>query len=62
MKDERIDYIERLIIGVRKQIKKDYGWSGKEITIPAKWVDADILCDVIETEVLPRLKNEAIKE
>ena len=58
MKPERIDYLERLVEGVRGQVKKSYCWYDGEITIPAKWLDADILCDVIEKEVLPELKNK----
>lgn len=59
MNEDRKDYIRRLIVGVREQIAKDpetieineqvteYG----DLT-PAKWVDADLLCSVIEKEVL----------
>jgi len=46
------DYLIRLIEGVREQVKKSYCWSGGEITIPAKWIDASILCDVVEREIL----------
>jgi hypothetical protein len=47
------DYICRLIAGVRQQIEKDpdtikaYNDCGDYVTI-ARWIDASILCDVIE--------------
>ena len=43
------DYLIRLIAGVRKEIE-DGSWLC--VGIPAKWVDAALLCDVVEHEIL----------
>jgi len=53
----RKDYIRRLIAGVRKQMAKDprtieaVKEFGEEVTIGA-WLDASILCCVIEKDIL----------
>lgn len=52
MDDETKDYIERLIAGVRYQIDKEVTYHHGEKCYPSKWIDASILCDVIEREIL----------
>ena len=53
----RLDYLKRLIKGVRKQTDKDPETIeakeelGDEVTI-ARWVDANLLCMVIEKDIL----------
>jgi hypothetical protein len=56
---QRIDYIKRLIAGVRQEAEKDIAESGirdrfedEEIVCSGKFLDAMLLCDVIEKEVL----------
>ena len=55
--DDKKDYIRRLIAGVRKQIEKDpdiikaSADYGDDVTI-ARWMDASILCLVIEEYLL----------
>ena len=53
----RKDYIRRLIAGLRSQIAKDPATieaikAAREGAIPWKWVDAAILCDVVEKDIL----------
>lgn len=50
--EERIDYIKRLIEGVREQAEKHYVEYHGEKCITATWLDAVLLCDVIEEELL----------
>jgi hypothetical protein len=45
------EYITRLIEGVREQAEKDYLEINGEQCVPAKWLDALLLCDVIEKEL-----------
>jgi len=52
MKEETTDYIKRLIEGVREQAKKDFTAIEGDKCIPPKWLDAVLLCDVIEKELL----------
>ena len=51
---ERIDYIERLIVGVRNVVEKEKVMVDDTLCRPYKFVDADVLCDVVE-EILPEL-------
>lgn len=57
MQNNEKDYMRRLISGVRQQIKKDPDTikacndCGDDVTI-ARWIDASILCDVIEDYLL----------
>lgn len=52
--EERADYVRRLIKGVREEINKDIDANSKampdvcENCISANWVDASLLCSVIE--------------
>ena len=55
--EDRADYLTRLIVGVREQIaedpetikaKEDYG---DEVLI-GKWIDAELLCSVVEIDIL----------
>jgi len=61
MDESRIDYIERLIIGVREMVEeetaKDPICQQFPNTIPSRFFDALNLCDVIEVEALPILKR-----
>lgn len=58
--DNKIDYMRRLIEGVRKQIDQcpvtieARDVAGEEC-LPAKWIDTELLCSTIEKEIL---KNE----
>jgi hypothetical protein len=55
--EARKDYIRRLIAGVRRSMERDpdtikaRNEMGDEVTI-GRWVDASILCDVVEQDVL----------
>ncbi len=52
MNKETKEYLTRLISGVREQIDKNtVEWKGEKC-IPAPWLDAALLCDVIEKEML----------
>ena len=59
----RKDYLKRLIAGVREAKERDPDTIkakeelGSQVTI-AKWVDAELLCMVIENEIL---NNEDIQ-
>lgn len=54
---KRKDYLKRLIAGVRRQVDKDpttievRAEYGDECT-PARWIDAELLCSVIESDIL----------
>jgi hypothetical protein len=53
----RKEYIKRLIEGVRHQIEEDpLTIEGVDLmgegTLPARWTDAELLCSVIEIDVL----------
>ena len=54
----RADYIARLIVQIRNQIEKDPDAIkaklefGEEVTI-SKWLNVTLLCDVVESDVLP---------
>lgn len=52
MNNETKDYLTRLIAGTREMAEKEYGEYDGEPTIPAKWMDAVLLCDVVEKELL----------
>ena len=52
MNKETKEYLTRLISGVREQVDKDTVEVEGEKCIPATWLDAAILCDVIEKEIL----------
>jgi len=51
MDKETKEYLTRLIAGVRDRASKDFGEYEGEVTIPAKWLDAVLLCDVVEKEL-----------
>ena len=52
MNEAERDYLTRLIAGVREQAEKEYGVFDGEPTIPPKWLDAVLLCDVVERDIL----------
>ncbi len=45
------DYAIKLIAGIRKRAEKDYVKVSGGIGIPSNWIDALILCDVVEREL-----------
>ncbi len=46
------DYAIKLIAGIRERAEKDAVKYGEEIAIPSNWIDALILCDVVERELI----------
>jgi len=54
MNEAEREHLTRLIAGVREQAEKEYEWSNaaQEPVIPPKWLDASILCDVVERDIL----------
>lgn len=57
--DDRQEYVRKLIAGVRKQCRIDPETieASEEIgrqAIPARWIEAMILCDIVERELLRR--------
>ncbi len=62
MNEARKDYLRRLIDGVRDQMASDPETvtakliNGDE-TITSRWIDAELLCSVIECEILTTTKG-----
>ncbi len=51
------DYAIKLIAGIRESAGKDAVKYGEEIAIPLNWIDALILCDVVERELIDNDKR-----
>jgi len=57
MKDDRKDYMRRLIAEIREDMADDpdikkYREQFGEDVVTGKWVNISLLCDVVENEVL----------
>lgn len=52
MDNKTKDYLTRLIAGVREQAEKECEWFANEPVTPPRWLDAVLLCDVVEKELI----------
>lgn len=49
---DRVDYLKRLIVGIREEIEKHSTEIHGDKCTPSEWVDAWLLCSVVEKEIL----------
>jgi len=58
----RVDYAKRLIAGVRETIEKEHveirKEEGMEECITGTWLDASLLCSVIEKDLIPAIPKD----
>jgi len=57
----RVEYAQRLIFGVREMIEQEHvelrKEEGLEDCTMATWLDAQLLCSVVEKDLIPAILN-----